>query len=481
MRKSLDCDEIRRLYEFCDEHEKVYLYGAGEFGELYYCVLTEMCGLKGKIVGFLDSNKEGEKCGLPILCIDSEDIKWGGGRCGVIISTREQYVDEILNNLPSKTDYLFFDDSEICSIQEGYFDFFIKRHDLDEDLKSKLTINGSYYIQLIRTINKQINENRLNYYIEPRLRRFDRIEIDTQARFTIDDIAIIIQGPIRYDNSFTYNTLSVYRKIYPNVLIIVSTWKGEVTVDFREKCMEKRIVIMENEYPRSSGVKHVNYQLLSSAKGVEYTLDKESIKYVLKCRTDQRINKPDFLLYMRNLLQTYPSGGILKDRIVVSDFFDCPFCIRDFLMFGNKKDLIKLFTIPHDNNKRLQNIPRQGIVDKIGERMMRETNRILMKERHGEILRKKELKDKTVNIKSLFKYYNPEIYIFRTFYDKNIEKIDAERILEQYRCFLKELICVADLDVLELYWDKYEGHSFMSLRQANYYYWLNLLNDNMIK
>ena len=38
-----------------------------------------------------------------------------------------------------------------------------------------------------------------------------------------DDTAIVIQGPIEYTNNYTVDTFNLYRSIYPNVPIVVST------------------------------------------------------------------------------------------------------------------------------------------------------------------------------------------------------------------------------------------------------------------
>ncbi len=50
---------------------------------------------------------------------------------------------------------------------------------------------------------------------------------------SLEDTAIVMQGPIMYDDDFTMETLYRYRAIYPDTLIILSTWEGEVTPKFR--------------------------------------------------------------------------------------------------------------------------------------------------------------------------------------------------------------------------------------------------------
>lgn len=44
--------------------------------------------------------------------------------------------------------------------------------------------------------------------------------------YDIDDTAIVIQGPITYENGYTEYTAKFYREIYPNIPIVISTWRG---------------------------------------------------------------------------------------------------------------------------------------------------------------------------------------------------------------------------------------------------------------
>ncbi len=59
---------------------------------------------------------------------------------------------------------------------------------------------------------------------------------DFKPRYAFDDTAIVIQGPIEYTNNYTAETFKLYRSIYPNAPIVVSTWKNEATNSFRHVC-----------------------------------------------------------------------------------------------------------------------------------------------------------------------------------------------------------------------------------------------------
>ncbi|MBR3050746.1 MAG: hypothetical protein IKG61_04770 [Selenomonadaceae bacterium] len=156
------------------------------------------------------------------------------------------------------------------------------------------------------------------------LRNFKYQLFDRRSYFkpthTLDDTAIVIQGPIAYNNDYTVETFKLYRSIYPNAPIVVSTWKGEATSSFRRVCRENLIVLLENEMPEDRGFGNVNLQLESSLQGVKFIRQNTSAKFVLKTRTDQRINYFDFLVYFKNLRKTFPpKGDRLRERIILID------------------------------------------------------------------------------------------------------------------------------------------------------------------
>ena len=161
----------------------------------------------------------------------------------------------------------------------------------------------------------------LTTFLNPHFQNFkyqlwDRREY-FKPTYDFDDAAIVIQGPIAYDNNYTVETFKLYRLIYPNAPIVVSTWKGEATDAFRRECKENSVVLLENEPPKERGTGNVNLQLKSSLQGVKFVQAHTSAKFVLKTRTDQRINRFEFLLYFKNLLRTFPPKGTkLHQRIL---------------------------------------------------------------------------------------------------------------------------------------------------------------------
>lgn len=112
---------INRLWE---ERKDVYLYGAGDYGRLFYQYLKQN---KLAVKGFVVSDTGGMKeyMDLPVISAD-EFLKFHGG-CIVIFSLNEFYHDEIRKKLeikqqlriyPEETDIVLY--SELIEILRGY-------------------------------------------------------------------------------------------------------------------------------------------------------------------------------------------------------------------------------------------------------------------------------------------------------------------------------------------------------------------------
>ena len=299
--------------------------------------------------------------------------------------------------------------------------------------------------------------------------------------YTFDDAAIVIQGPIAYDNNYTVETFKLYRTIYPNAPIVVSTWKGEATNDFRRECKENSIVLLENEMPENRGAFNVNLQLESSLQGVKFIREHTSAKFVLKTRTDQRINRYDFLLHFKNLLKTFPpKDDKLHERIIflsVNDLNQFPFYYQDYLSFGHVEDISKLYGIPRH----------------------RDPGEMSYTFRHRNRMRK--IMDKVLNGKFSFDYDSPlqkniesckvkrwarkfcfpEMYISKTFYKLHIAPIDESKLPETSYKFAAEYLILIDVESILLDWPKYEHHRYKALtnlgRHSAFSRWLDMYRN----
>ena len=100
---------------------------------------------------------------------------------------------------------------------------------------------------------------------------------------------------------------------------------------------------------------------------MEYVQKNTSAKFVLKCRTDQRMFRPDFLIYFKNLLKKFsPYGDKLKARIIVPDYSHkwLPFYVGDLFAFGTTEDMRKLYSVRTEleNSEKHKMHPHKGMV-----------------------------------------------------------------------------------------------------------------------
>ena len=276
--------------------------------------------------------------------------------------------------------------------------------------------------------------------------------------YDVDDAAIVMQGPIEYKDNYTITTAKLYREWYPNAPLIISTWKNESTNEFREECKKIGVVLLENDLPSEKGVNNVNYQLESSLKGVEYATKNTSVKYALKCRTDWRLNRSDFLIYFKNLLRAFPpNGDKLNARIIVleTDIW-IPFSIPDYLYFGEITDMNKLFSIPKMTIEEANKFnPNQGkrLSYKIHWKLMK-----LKLLQNFNTVSPRKLRNHNV---AMSRVSPPEMFIMKSFYNINIAPIEPEKFLQIYWKFLRDYLIVVDDNDILFEWLKYQWLAYV--------------------
>jgi len=278
----------------------------------------------------------------------------------------------------------------------------------------------------------------------------------SKPNHAFDDTAIVIQGPIAYDDNYTVETFKLYRSIYPNVPIVVSTWKDEATNAFRKECKENSIVLLENEQPKPIPG-NMNLQLVSSLQGVKYVKENTSAKFVLKTRTDQRINYFSFLVYFKNLLETFPpKGDKLHERIIFLGSFivkSFHFHPHDFISFGHVEDIFKLYDITLDDKLDKINyyIKHRKIIDSVPYPPNFDYDSVT--EQSEKLRRLNKVKSRI---------YLPEICLTRTFYEKYIAPVDENKIYEESWKFTSDYLILIDFDTIHLDWPKYENMRYKS-------------------
>lgn len=290
-----------------------------------------------------------------------------------------------------------------------------------------------------------------------------------------ENVGIVFQGPLDKNNDFTINTISLLRKVYPDISIVVSTWMGDVTNEEKSKLEALRCTVLESESMgdeyKGKGQKtgHLNNQLLSSREGIEY-LKNNNIEYAMKIRTDLRIYKVDFIPYFMNLLQLFGRGRAINVAFSNS-FINVPYHMSDFIWFGAVDKLIKMYSAPYRMDEQLKYICEYTEQEKHSKHI--ENVQMMMQKKEFEGFNWYD----NLNVDEEFLVqYHEECYI-SYHYD---EKKHGDNLLEAYHNFLKqEIIVVDEMDIL-VFWDKniysaVQSNYALSLNgRLSYSKWLNL-------
>lgn len=156
-------------------------------------------------------------------------------------------------------------------------------------------------------------------------------------------MAIVLQGPIIRENYFTLETVRLYKKIFPNHYIIVSTWDDENT-DYLDQFIKEGAEVILNKKPAYSGPYNINFQITSTCTGIKRAED-IGVDYVIKSRTDQRIYNPNSQGFLINLIKAFPithNYHLQKQRIVSLCFATFKYKLyhaSDTFMFGSIEDM----------------------------------------------------------------------------------------------------------------------------------------------
>lgn len=260
------------------------------------------------------------------------------------------------------------------------------------------------------------------------------------------DTAIVIQGPIIRERSFTLETIKTYTKIFPGAHIILSTWSDEQTDDFEDL----GIKIILNKKPKHPGISNINYQITSTLIGINAAREL-GITYILKTRTDQRIYNEKAIAYFKDLLKAFPIDSTKKPkgRIITTDmntFRYRPYSLSDMTLFGFFDDILNYWNAEMDT---------------------RENTKYAYK-----------------NILEWSRLRLCEVFLSAGYLEKMGEALTWS-ISDSWRKYI-DYFCIADRSIIDLYWFKYErnkeyrnknyGGNFMN-EEFGFIDWLNLFNS----
>ena len=183
-----------------------------------------------------------------------------------------------------------------------------------------------------------------------RPKRADELGIRSDKR-TTKKTAIVIQGPIKYEDDFTLETVKIYKMLYPECQIIVSTWEDE-----RNRAGEllggEDVILCFSSKPLHAGYGNSAFQTISSRKGVDKALEL-GCERICKTRTDQRFYNPNLFYELEKLLELFPveKGTAQKERVIcISTTTDKNrlYNICDMFVYGDADDVNRYFSCPLD-------------------------------------------------------------------------------------------------------------------------------------
>ena len=341
------------------------------------------------------------------------------------------------------------------------------------------SIFGSYYISLRKKIkniesklsffkkklDKKIEHQKIvqkesgflidgtkNNYLTYHLRPKSAENFNLESTCELDEkIAIIIQGPIQDKFFFLKNTIKIYKKIFKNSVIIISTWENE-NIELINSLEDKNIFIIYNKEPEKKTPYNIEHQITSTNNALKLAQQKD-IQYCLKTRADIRIHKNNLETYLISLIKTFPvkKNNLTNSRIIVPSLITFRYrlySLSDIVLFGETSDLLEYFK--NENYK-------DGL-EKLG-----------------------------LNEKNLLKNDTPvvaEIFLCSRF----IHNINGQVhwSLEDWWNNLKDYFCIIDNSSLDLFWHKYDWdyeyrflrtYSDKFSRAIDFQDWLSLYNN----
>jgi len=289
--------------------------------------------------------------------------------------------------------------------------------------------------------------NYLTFHLRPKNSEDFYLESTNKNK---EKFAIIIQGPIGKKFSFLKDTINIYKKIFKNTVIIISTWKSE-NINLINSLKEENVFILFSEEPDKS-LYNVDHQIISTNVALKLAREKGAL-YSIKTRTDTRLYKNNLENFLIALFKTFPvkENNIIKSRIIVPSLVTFKFRIyslSDIVMIGNTDDLLEYFDLCsfEESIKKMQ------------------------------ISKNNLLKNETPVV--------AEIFLCARLLMK-INK-DLKWNLEDWWSSLKNYFCIIDNSSLDLLWHKYDWqyeyrylrtYSNNFSRAVDFQDWLSLYNN----
>jgi len=166
------------------------------------------------------------------------------------------------------------------------------------------------------------------------------------------NLGIVIQGPVCRENDFTSAVISRYLEIYPDTLIIFSTWTGEEIKlkDLDKFRLNSRFRILLNKKPINPGIVNINLQIESARNGLRLARELRC-EYGIKTRSDQAFLNTDSIDLLHFEFNEAKKNYNQNERIAVvslDTFLFRPYGISDMFHFGRIETMLDFWDIELD-------------------------------------------------------------------------------------------------------------------------------------
>lgn len=201
-----------------------------------------------------------------------------------------------------------------------------------------------------------------NHYTTYRKRPKFSDAIRTQADHPIDveNMAIVMQGPLPVPDNFAYETLKIYRHHMPDVQLILSTW-ADTPDEHLAAIRGLGVKLVLCEKPENPGLFNINMQLTSAGAGIKKAVEEGAV-WVLKTRVDQRLYNPNIMSELASMAKTMPATGGFDQKyrifgIGYGSLKYAPYHVTDQTVFGHGDDMLKYWTPPLREGKPPAHFP----------------------------------------------------------------------------------------------------------------------------
>jgi hypothetical protein len=146
-----------------------------------------------------------------------------------------------------------------------------------------------------------------------------------------------MQGPIVKFHNFTLKVAIYYKSAFPKCEVIVSTWENELKKSEIKKLSKAGVYVITNGYPEYEGNSHLNYQIKSSAAGIELA-EQLGVSRLIKTRTDQGLLNPKIFKHLEEVFSEGTQPVILVSTF--NSFHNSMYQVSDMLQYSTL-DILK--------------------------------------------------------------------------------------------------------------------------------------------